>query len=555
MDSQRLARLRFGLLATSLLTVAALLLVRPAVAAPVSSPPPPPIPAPDDAGKTATASRAPLVFEGETLAVMASPVGPFTAVERAEAAADRLERAVGNWELDPTKLEVRSVEAEGLHEILVGGRVILAVTDEDARSAGLSRQAEAEALSKRLRDGILKARHRRSARWLLLGGLKTGLATVLFVASAVIVRVVSRRLRRRLEQAGARARQQESLLPFLAHIPCLVISLSLRILTWPAIAVLGMVYLHFVLDFFPSTMHLARSLDHEILSVLQTEVGRAIAYSPNLLVIALILTMTRGLLRGARAVLEEFERGHLRISDFSPDWARPTYNILRSIVLALMVVVIYPYLPGSDSAAFRGVSVFVGLLLSLGSSSVTANAVAGTILTYLRAMHPGDFVQLGDLSGVVVDKSLLVTRIRTNRNEVVTIPNGLALSTQVRNYSVLARQGGVILATSLPVGYDVPWRTVHNLLLEAARETDGVLDEPAPFVLQTSMTENFVRYELNVHTDRPERQPMVLSALHQNIQDQFHEAGISISSPNNYLVLANAPEPLGRGTPPLKVAP
>ncbi len=497
-------------------------------------------------------SSARVIFEGETLTVVNSGLGPFSAADRAEAAVERLLKVVESWELDPTQVSVSDVPAEDLTEIQVGGTVIMAVTDEDVAGSGRTRQDQANALAARLRTAVMNARVRHSSRWLVVGGLKTGLATILLVAAVVLVKVMGRHLGAKLDARGIGAGQQESMVAFLTHVLCVVSSLTLRLLTWPVAALFGLIYLHFVLDFFPSTAYLAKSFNHRLLSVLGTEMSRAVDYSPNLLVIAAIALATRCLLKVARAVLGEFERGQLRLSDFSPDWAKPTYNILRSIILALMVVVVYPYLPGSDSAAFRGVSVFLGLLLSLGSSSVIANAVAGTILTYLRAMYPGDYVQLGELTGTVVDKSLLVTRIRTIKNEMVTIPNGVALSTQVRNYSVMAQREGVILSTSLPVSYDVPWRTVHSLLQAAARETEGVLLDPPPFVLQAALTENFVRYELNVHTARPDLQPMVLSTLHQNIQDQFQEAGIAISNPTCFVLTGGESAP--RTGPPLKVA-
>jgi small-conductance mechanosensitive channel len=209
-----------------------------------------------------------------------------------------------------------------------------------------------------------------------------------------------------------------------------------------------------------------------------------------------------------------------------------------------MLVVMFPYLPGSDSAAFRGVSVFLGVLLSLGSSSAIANAVAGTILTYTRSLQPGDFVQIGENTGTVMDRTLLVTRVRTVKNVVVTIPNSTTLGTPVRNFSLMGREQGVILHLSVTAPLDVPWRTVHDLLLAATEGVEGVRSDPPPFVLQTSLAETHVRYELNVHSDRPARQARIFTALHQNIQDNFRDAGIPILVPA-YLALRED----GRPTP------
>jgi small-conductance mechanosensitive channel len=259
-------------------------------------------------------------------------------------------------------------------------------------------------------------------------------------------------------------------------------------------------------------------------------------------VLALIGVVTHFLLKVAAAVLDGLERGRLSLEGFHPDWALPTYKIHRFVVLAMTLVVMFPYLPGSDSAAFRGVSVFLGVLLPLGSSSAVANAVAGTILTYTRAFRPGDFVQIGEHTGTVVDRTLLVTRVRTVKNVVVTIPNSTTLGTPVRNFSQPGRGEGVILHLSVAAPLDVPWRTVHDLLLAAAEGVEGVRGDPPPFVLQTALAEIHVRYELNVHSDQPARQARIFTALHQNIQDNFRDAGIPILVPA-YLTLRDDRRP------------
>jgi small-conductance mechanosensitive channel len=314
-------------------------------------------------------------------------------------------------------------------------------------------------------------------------------------------------------------------------------ALVLRLLAWPLALALFLTYLHFVLHFFPATAPAGETLYASVLRVLRAALDRFVAYSPNLAVLALIGLVTHFLLKVAATVLDGFERGRLSLQGFYPDWARPTYNILRFIILALMVVVMFPYLPGSDSAAFRGVSVFLGILLSLGSSSAVANAVAGTILTYTRALQPGDFVQIGEHTGTVEDRTLLVTRLRTVKNVIVTIPNNTTLATPVKNFSLMGREQGVILYLSITVPLDVPWRTAHDLLLAATEGVAGVRRDPRPFVLQTSLAETHVRYELNVYSDQPASQARIFTALHQNIQDRFREAGIPILVPAYQLAL------------------
>ena len=213
----------------------------------------------------------------------------------------------------------------------------------------------------------------------------------------------------------------------------------------------------------------------------------------------------------------------------------PTYKIVWFLTMAFTVVIAYPYLPGSDSPAFRGISLFLGVLFSLGSTSIIANIVAGVILTYMRGFRVGDIVKIGEVTGKVTEVTMLVTRLRTIKNVDVTIPNSVLMGSQVTNYSFAAGEGRLILPTSVTIGYDTPWRQVHALLLLAAERTQNILREPAPFVLQTALDDFYVKYELNVYVAAPNRMPTIISDLHQNIQDAFNEFGVQIMSPHYVL--------------------
>jgi small-conductance mechanosensitive channel len=231
-------------------------------------------------------------------------------------------------------------------------------------------------------------------------------------------------------------------------------------------------------------------------------------------------------------VFAQIKKGELEIRGFYPDWADPTEKLIRMLVFVLALVVAFPYLPGATSPAFQGISIFLGLLLSLGSSSAVANALAGIILTYMRSFLVGDWVQIGDTMGEVAEKTLLVTRILTPKAEIITIPNATVMSGSVKNYSVQAKKSGVIFHTTVSIGYDAPWRTVHSLLVDAALATKDVLRQPSPFVLQNRLDDFYVFYELNAYTDAPSRMLDIYSDLHQNIQDKFNEAGVEICSPH-----------------------
>ncbi|MGA8044076.1 MAG: mechanosensitive ion channel family protein, partial [Terracidiphilus sp.] len=207
-------------------------------------------------------------------------------------------------------------------------------------------------------------------------------------------------------------------------------------------------------------------------------------------------------------------------------------KLMRLLVMVLVVVIVFPYLPGSKSPAFQGISIFVGVLLSLGSSSAVANAIAGVILTYMRSFSIGDWVQIGDTVGEVTEKTFLVTRILTPKQETITIPNANVMGGSVMNYTREAKNVGVIFHTTVTIGYDVPWKQVHQLLIDAASATEHVLHDPAPFVLQTQLNDFYVSYELNAYTNVPRRMQFIYSELHQNIQDRFNEAGVEICSPH-----------------------
>jgi small-conductance mechanosensitive channel len=225
-------------------------------------------------------------------------------------------------------------------------------------------------------------------------------------------------------------------------------------------------------------------------------------------------------------------KGTITWSGFYPEWADPTSKIIRFLILAVTIVVVFPYLPGSRSPAFQGITIFIGVLLSLGSTSAVANIIGGVILTYTRAFHIGDRVRIADTTGDVVEKTLLATRIRTIKNEFITVPNSMVLGSHIVNFSSADDAASLILHTSVTIGYDAPWRTVHALLIAAALRTPSIIKEPAPFVLQTSLNDFYVTYELNAYTSEALRMAFTYAELHQNIQDCFNESGVEIMSPH-----------------------
>lgn len=311
-----------------------------------------------------------------------------------------------------------------------------------------------------------------------------------------------------------------------------VLSTALKVLKWILILLSIYLALPILFSIFPGTEDIARTLFSLVLAPVRRIAMGLINYLPNLVTIAVIVLAMRYFVRFIKFLSEEVKNGALVIPGFYPDWAYPTYQILRFVLYAFGFIMIFPYLPGSDSPIFQGVSVFLGLLVSFGSGSAISNAVAGIVITYMRPFKLGDRVKIGDVTGDVIEKSMLVTRIRTIKNEDITVPNSNILNNHTINYSSIAKEKGVVLYTTVTIGYDVPWKKVHEALIRAGSEAELVEQNPKPFVLQTSLDDFYVSYQLNCFTRSPEKAALIYSNIHSNIQDRFNESGIEILSPH-----------------------
>ena len=283
---------------------------------------------------------------------------------------------------------------------------------------------------------------------------------------------------------------------------------------------------------FPQTEGLAYSLFGYIWTPVRKILIGIVDYIPDLITIIVICYAIKSLIRLVRYLAHEVESGRLKLGGFYPDWAMPTYHIVRFLLYAFMIAMIYNYLPGADTGVFQGISVFVGLIVSLGSSTVIGNVMAGMVITYMRPFKLGDRIKLNDTVGDIIEKTPLVTRIRTPKNEVVTVPNSFVMSSHTVNYSASAREYGLIIHSEVSIGYDVPWRQVNQLLIDAALNTPGVLDDPRPFVLETSLSDWYPVYQVNAYIKEADKMAQIYSDLYQNIQDRFNEAGVEIMSPH-----------------------
>ena len=286
-----------------------------------------------------------------------------------------------------------------------------------------------------------------------------------------------------------------------------------------------------VLTQFESLRYIPKNLWNYIAHTYLVIQQRVIDFLPSLVFILMVGVLAHFIIRVTRSIFDGIDRGSIEIKGFYREWGQPTFVLARLLIIVFALIIVFPYLPGSDSPALKGLSIFIGVLISLGSTSAVANVIAGIAITYMRAFKDGDRVRIADTVGDVVEKSLLVTRIRTPKNVVISIPNAMIMSNHIVNYSTHAKKSGVFLHMEVTIGYDVPWRKVHELLINATKTVESIEDSSHSFVLQKSLGDFNVTYELNVLTKHPRRTPHIYSQLNQSVQDVFNEAGVEILSP------------------------
>jgi len=317
-----------------------------------------------------------------------------------------------------------------------------------------------------------------------------------------------------------------------------VIRVGINVVKYLITGLLFYLTLPIVFSMFSATRHIAARLFGYVLNPLHDIFFAFVRYVPNLITIAVIVTVTRYVVKGLKFFAGQIEKGKLVLPNFYADWAKPTYKILQVLLWAFTLAIVYPNLPGSDSRVFQGVSVFVGLVFSLGSSSAIGNLVAGLVITYMRPFKIGDRIQIKDTVGFVVEKHMMVVRIKTHKNEYVTFPNMLILNSSVTNFNTSSSENaeGLILHTEVTFSYSVPWQTVHEILINAALATDHVQKKPMPFVLQTGFDDFYARYQINCYTREIEKVPGIYTLLNENIQSAFREAGIDMTNTHRYRI-------------------
>ncbi len=474
---------------------------------------------------------APVTVDGEVLFSVRG-ASALPAAERAARITANIRQAARDASFDSANLTV--VNEGPFTSIMAGDLRILALVDADSRLEDLGRHELAVIVADRVRRAIEQYRADRQPDALIAGGLRALAATVVLLLVVVALRWLWRGLDSRLGagvERRLRALGVESLQAGGSERAGSVLRSTIGALRTVLMLMVAFAYLNIVLGLFPWTRPLHARVASWFVEPLRV-IGRGVVEAiPNLIFLVILFVILRWLIGLIRLYFVAVERGSVVLAGFDPEWARPTFKIVRVMVILLGVVVAYPYIPGSSSAAFKGVSIFAGIVFSLGSSSVIANLIAGFAMTYRRTFRVGDRVRIGDVVGDVAEVRLQVTHIRTPKNEDVVVPNSTILTGEVTNYSTLAKSRGLILHTTVGIGYETPWRQVEAMLLLAAERVPSLLREPPPFVLQKALGDFCVTYELNAFCDRPQAMPQLYSELHRSILDVFNEYGIQIMTP------------------------
>lgn len=491
-------------------------------------------PAPSESvGLPAPSPGIPVLLGGEEIFAIRSGRDGLDASARAGAVHARVEAAIRDRRAIADSARVVSGN-DGL-EAWLGPRFLWVITPEDV---GVSRVEDLRRtfpdLRARITAGIEAERRAREPARLLLAALLAAGLSLLALAVQGLLSAGGRRWRAWLEKAVAghlpalRFRQFEILSQ--ARIAEVVVGTLGRI---HIVVSLLLLYGYLTLGFslFPWTQGWSQRLLRFALDRALEILNGIAAGVPGIITLVIVGILFRWLVRLSDRFFDALDSGALTLGGFHPELARPSKRLARILLWLVALLVAYPYVPGAQSKAVQGLSILLGVMISLGSTGFVGNIIAGLVLTYSRSYRVGDRVRIGDHVGDIVSLGFFATKLRSIRNEEVTIPNGQVAAGSIVNFSRLAGDGGLILHTEVTLGYDVAWRTVHGLLVAAALEVEGVEREPAPWVYQRALNDYHVSYELNCATRDPHAQLRLYSDLHASIQDAFSRAGVEILSP------------------------
>ena len=494
----------------------------------------------------------PLVIDEDTLFFLYARKGGMMPEARIEMAREKIVELGKKLAFFTDSIYV--FESEYTTDIMAGEDVLLGLTDLDGMWQNNTREQLAEEYRTAIQQKVMEIHEDYGLRQKLLGFL---LVIIVLVAQVLLIKLTNwvynkwrlrwtRKLMRLIKPTNIKDNDL-----FNTHRMGLVLLAIFRLLRMTLIVMQLVVSIPLMFSAFPETKTFAYKLLGYVWEPV-TDIFRAVVdFLPNFFKIIVIILCFRYLVKGIRYLANEISSGSLKINGFYSDWAEPTFYILRFLCYSFMLVMIWPLLPSSNSEIFQGVSVFIGIIVSLGSTSIVGNVMAGLVMTYMRPFHIGDIIRYGEIEGYVIEKSLLVTRIRTRKNDIITIPNSNLMGSQTSNYTRASQShGGIIVHTKVTIGYDMKWQTIRDLLLAAADATPGLKKSPKPYVNVTALDDFYVEYEINGYTHSYETLPTVYSTLHQNILDKFHTAGVEIMSPHIFAHRDDLPLQIPEGQSP-----
>ncbi|WKK66604.1 mechanosensitive ion channel domain-containing protein [Lutimonas zeaxanthinifaciens] len=476
---------------------------------------------------------APVIFKRDTLYFIRYSANEYPVTYRAKQISKRLNDLYEKYEKGIDTIYVK--EGNQFASIMYNDEIAFIITENDAITNKMSLNELAEMQIRKFKESVNKQdQYNLSTKeWLI----RIGYFLISLVILILVIKVINwlfRKLNIYLSRFEKRFLKNKKNI-FKYFIPkntaniFVFLSNVLRIIT---ILFVLFTYLPFMFSFFPWAEEIVSNFYGYLARPVRFVFYGFVDFLPNLIFIIVIILITRYIIRVQKDIVEDIEAEKFIIKNFPKDWANTTQKIISLLIWAFALVLIYPHLPGSTSPAFKGVSIFIGALVSFGSTSAVANIVAGVVITYMRPYQIGDRVRIQDTVGDVIEKTLLVTRIRTVKNEDVTIPNANIIINHLVNYSANVDKNGLLLHTSITIGYDIPWKTVEKLLIDAGKRSLHIEAEPSPFVLQTSLDDNYVSYELNAYSKEPKKMALIYSDIHKNILEVFNEAGIEILSPS-----------------------
>lgn len=472
-----------------------------------------------------------VIFNYDTLFIIDQSLGPFSPAERAAGVVKRIKELSGSLEFDTIKFEI--VDIEGLVSLKYENRIINSVGSHDTIGSKINKHELALSRRNIIVKSIVDSRGFGSVKnW----PMRLGLAALWLVGFILIIYLINRLFKwlyKKIHTYEIKLKRKRlNILRYLTPKgPEYFSTFLLRLAKIILMLLFILAYLPWIFTLFPVTQRIVKQFYSYIAEPLKAILMGFYNFLPSLFFIVIIFMVARYVVRILTLLASEIEGEKIKVKGFHKDWAKPTLNIFRIIIYVFALIFMFPHIPGSGSAAFQGVSIFFGVLLSLGSTSAIANIVAGVVITYMRPFIIGDRVMIGDTIGDVIEKSLLVTRVRTLKNEDVTIPNATIINNHLWNFSKNAKEIGLILHTSITIGYDVPAQTVQKLLIKAAKSTSLIQATPKPFVLQKLLGDFYVEYEINAYTKQVAKMALIYSDLNQNIQQVFNEGGVEILSP------------------------